>query len=108
MTESETFSVYIFVIVDTHATVVALWDMSAVVAYYSTIVSFFVSDDEDAFILFEVFVDTLLGELWKMVIQFFGHIDKKNVFCLPVYCRGELFVVHTFEDRETGWYCKKK
>jgi hypothetical protein len=29
-----------------------------------------------------------------MVVQFFGHIDKEDVFCLPVYCWGKLFVVH--------------
>jgi hypothetical protein len=63
MTEAKAVSVYIFVIVDTHTTVVTLWDMSAVVADDTRVVSFFVSDDKNAFVLVEVFVDSLLREL---------------------------------------------
>jgi len=96
MAKSKAISVNVFVIIDTYTTVMTLWNMSAIMTDDTRVVSFFVSDDQDTFILFEVFVDSLLCELWKMVVQLFGHIYEENIFCLPIYCWGKLFVVHSF------------
>jgi hypothetical protein len=69
----------------------ALRNMPAVIANHPLGVAFFIHDNSDFFSLFKIFFDACIGQFGKIMIQFFGHIHKENVFI----GMGEVFVVHS-------------
>ncbi len=64
--------------------------MTAFVADHAHIIAFFVDEDSDFFVGFQVFFHCLFKKFRKSLVQLFGHIYQIDFFLVMI----EKFVVH--------------